>query len=181
MPTTTPAPGHTPGGGVLVGRAEARRALVLYEDPQCPWCGRFERDSGDLIRREIAAGAVSAEYRMRCFLGPESVRADNALVLAAGYGHFASLHQALFANQPEEGTGGYTTETLLALGAASGLDDQGYVAGVRDGTWSGWVLEREARFAAESPNGTPTVVLDGETLDPSVLYDPDLLGIVLRG
>ena len=181
MPTTTPAPGHTPGGGVLVGRTEARRALVLYEDPQCPWCGRFERESGDLIRREIAAGAVSAEYRMRCFLGPESVRADNALVLAARYNRFAQLHQVLFANQPEEGTGGFTTDTLLALGAAAGLDDEGFAAGVRQGTWSGWVLQREAQFAAESPNGTPTVLLDGETLDPSVLYDPDVLGIVLRG
>ena len=71
--------GHTPEGGVLVGADNARRRLVLFEDPQCPYCRRFEQVSGDLLRREVAAGAVAVEYRMRCFLGVESVRADNAL------------------------------------------------------------------------------------------------------
>jgi hypothetical protein len=38
--------GHTPEGGVLVGSANARHALVLFEDPQCP-CGRqFEELAG---------------------------------------------------------------------------------------------------------------------------------------
>ena len=75
--------GHTPEGGVLVGSDNARRRLVLFEDPQCPYCREFEEVSGDLLRREVAAGAVAIEYRMRCFLGVESVRADNALALAA--------------------------------------------------------------------------------------------------
>ena len=80
--------GHTPEGGVLVGADNARRQLVLFEDPQCPYCRRFEKVSGDLLLREIAAGAVAVEYRMRCFLGVESVRADNALALAAENGKF---------------------------------------------------------------------------------------------
>jgi hypothetical protein len=68
--------GHTPDGGVLVGTENARRRLVLFEDPQCPYCRRFEEVSGDLLAREVAAGAVAVEYRMRCFLGVESVRAQ---------------------------------------------------------------------------------------------------------
>ena len=82
--TRAPSPaGHTQAGGVLVGSTGARKQMVLYEDPQCPYCRRFERRSGDMVRREVAAGAVCVEYRMRCFLGPESVRAGNALALAA--------------------------------------------------------------------------------------------------
>src|SRR3978361_2275578 len=86
--TPLPPSGHTPDGGVLVGSEGARRRLVLFEDPQCPYCRQFEEASGDLLRRETAAGAVAVEYRMRCFLGPESVRADNALALAAEAGRF---------------------------------------------------------------------------------------------
>jgi hypothetical protein len=58
---------------------------------------------------------------MRCFLGPESVRADNALALAAEADRFDELRRALFAAQPPEGTGGFTTEDLLRLGAGVGL------------------------------------------------------------
>src|SRR6202012_3955943 len=98
--------GHTAEGGVVVGSSNARRHLVVFEDPQCPYCRLFEAASGDLLRREIASGAVAVEYRMRSFLGVESIRADNALALAAEVGRFDQLRSELFAAQPAEGTGG---------------------------------------------------------------------------
>ena len=76
-PMITPS-GHTPEGGVLVGRADASKNLVLFEDPQCPYCREFEEVNGPLITSALEAGELAVEYRMRCFLGPESVRADNA-------------------------------------------------------------------------------------------------------
>src|ERR1700684_3484033 len=99
-----PPPGHTPDGGVLVGSEGARRRLVVFEDPQCPYCREFEEVSGDLLRREIAAGAVAVEYRIRSFLGVESVRAANALALAAESGRFDQLPRELFAAQTAEDT-----------------------------------------------------------------------------
>ena len=99
MQSTNPggAPsGHTPEGGVLVGDAEARQAIVLFEDPQCPYCRQFEELNGPVIAAALQAGALAVEYRMRCFLGPESVRADNALALAAEAGRFDELRKALF-------------------------------------------------------------------------------------
>ena len=83
MEATAEPPGHTPAGGVLVGSPGARRRLVVFEDPQCPYCREFEGVSGDLLRREVAAGALAIEYRIRSFLGDESVRAANALAAAA--------------------------------------------------------------------------------------------------
>src|SRR5664280_2228253 len=118
---TTPTPArHTPDGGVLVGSVGARRRLVVFEDPQCPHSRQFEEVSGDLLRREVAAGAVAVEYRMRCFLGPESVRAVNALALAAEAGRFDELRWELLAAQPPEHTGGFTTEDLLDFGRRAG-------------------------------------------------------------
>ena len=54
---------------LLLGSDNARRRLVIFEDPQCPYCQQFEEVSGDVLRREVAAGAVAVEYRRRCFLG----------------------------------------------------------------------------------------------------------------
>src|SRR3954452_24534991 len=133
---TPPAPsGHTPDGGVLIGSDNARRRLVLFEDPQCPHCREFEDSSGDLLRRQVAAGAVAVESRMRCFLGPESVRAGNALALGAEYGHFDQLRRELFAAQPPEHSGGFTVEDLLDLGHGVALDNPEYVTGVREGRY----------------------------------------------
>ena len=78
---------------MLIGSDHARRRLVLFEDPQCPYCRQFEEACGDLVRTEVAAGTVAVEYRMRCFLGDESVRADNALALAAEADRFDQLRQ----------------------------------------------------------------------------------------
>ena len=99
---------------------------MVFEDPQCPYCRQFEEVSGSVITAGIARGDLAVEYRMRCFLGPESVRADNALALAAEAGRFDELRHELFAHQPEEGSGGFAIDALLDLGAHVGLRDESW-------------------------------------------------------
>src|SRR3984885_1075506 len=161
-----PAPGgHTPEGGVLIGSEGARRRLVVFEDLQCPYCREFEEISGDLLRREAAAGSVAIEYRIRSFLGPESVRAANALAAAAEAGHFDQLRRELFAHQPVENSGGFTTEDLLEEGRRAGLTGHDSATALREGRYEQWALERERVFREQDPTGTPAAVLDGEPLD----------------
>jgi hypothetical protein len=172
--------GHTPEGGVLIGSEGARRRLVVFEDLQCPYCREFEEVSGDLLRREVAAGSVAIEYRIRSFLGPESVRAANALAAAAEAGHFDQLRRELFAHQPPENTGGFTTEGLLEEGRRAGLTDHEYVIAVREGRYEQWALERERAFRQQDPTGTPAGVLDGQPLSSQTLLDPQALGAAIR-
>ncbi len=166
---------------MVVGSEGARRRLVLFEDPQCPYCREFEDVSGDLLRREVAAGAVSVEYRMRSFLGEESVRAGNALAAAAEAGRFDELRREIFANQPPEHSGGFTTEDLLELGRRAGLTGQDFVTSVRQGRYESWVRKIDADFDAQDPDGTPSAVLDGQAVDRDALYDADALGALIRG
>ena len=178
---STPTPSaHTAAGGVLLGSVDAPRQLVVFEDPQCPYCRQFEEVSGELLRNARAAGDVAVEYRMRCFLGVESVRADNALALAAEAGRFDELRRELFAAQPEEGTGGFTTGDLLELGRRAGLSSPTYSAGVEEGRYDAWVLGTEEIFQREDPQGTPAAWLDGEPVDQRVLTDPRALEALVR-
>jgi hypothetical protein len=180
MDATGVPPGHTPEGGVLVGSEGARRRLVVFEDLQCPYCREFEDGSGDMLHREIAAGAVAVEYRIRSFLGDESVRAANALAVAAGAGRFDELRREMFANQPPEHSGGFMTEDLLDLGSRVGLISADYVAGVREGRYENWVREIDEVFEEEDPTGTPFALLDGRPIDSESLYNPDDLGALIR-
>ena len=172
--------GHTPDGGVLVGSEAARRRLVVFEDPQCPYCRTFEEASGDLLRREIAAGAVAVEYRIRSFLGDESVRAANALAAAAEAGRFDELRRELFANQPPEHSGGFTARDLLDLGSRVGLTSSGYVTAVQGSRYEAWARAIDDVFQDQDPDGTPAALLDGQPVNSDALYDPDELGALIR-
>ena len=172
--------GHTPDGGVLVGSDGARHRLVLFEDPQCPYCRQFEEVSADVLQGEVAAGAVAVEYRMRCFLGVESVRADNALALAAESGRFDQLRRELFANQPAESSGGFTVTDLIDLGRQAGLTAPGYERGVREGRYEPWVLEAERAFGEQDPQGTPSAWFDGQVVASQVLFDPEAFQALIQ-
>lgn len=130
-PVLTPR-GHTPDGGVVVGNADSKKGMVLFEDPQCPYCRQFEELNGPVITDALEAGLLAVEYRMRCFLGPESVRADNALALAAELSRFDELRRALrrtasrgnrrFRNRGSPGSGctGRTDRFGLRFGSSRG-------------------------------------------------------------
>jgi hypothetical protein len=179
-PTAVPG-GHTPDGGVLLGGESVRHRLILFEDPQCPYCRQFEEVSGDLIRGEVTAGAISVEYRMRCFLGVESVRANNSLALAAEEDRFDDLRRLLFAEQPEENSGGFAVADLIDLGKRAGVSSSDYVRGVQDGRDAQWVVEVEQVFQEQDPQGTPAALFDGQPIDTQVLGDAERLGALLRG
>jgi protein-disulfide isomerase len=166
---------------VLIGSSGARRRLLIFEDPQCPYCRQFEEVSGDMLRREVSAGAVAVEYRMRGMLGPGSVRADNALALAAEEDRFDQLRMELFRSQPPEGEAEFTTDLLIELGQRAGLVSASYVDGVRQGRYEDWARYVEEQFQKEDPNGTPAAFLDGAPIPIEALYDPEALGARVRG
>jgi protein-disulfide isomerase/uncharacterized membrane protein YphA (DoxX/SURF4 family) len=164
--------GVTARGGVLVGAASAPKHLVVFEDPQCPVCEQFERISGPTLQQAVAARAVQVEYRMRSFLGPESVRAVAALGAAAQLGRFEPLREQLFAHQPPERTGGYTVRDLLALGAAAGLTEPAYTRAVTQQTFAGWARSIDEQASKDGNVGTPELRLDGTALDPQTVFNP---------
>jgi hypothetical protein len=49
--------------------------------------------------------------------------------------------------------------------------DSDFVSGVQGGRYESWVLRREELYQSEDPQGTPGAWLDGEMLDPGVLFD----------
>ncbi|HEY2562690.1 MAG TPA: thioredoxin domain-containing protein [Acidimicrobiales bacterium] len=165
----------------MIGDEHARRQLVVFEDPQCPYCRRFEDVCGELLRQRVAAGGVAIEYRMRCFLGEESVRADNALALAAEAGRFDELRREMFADQPAENSGGFTLDDLIDLGRRVGLTSSDYLTGLREGRYEAWSLEIDRLFQEQDPNGTPAALLDGQPVDQRVLFDPKALVLLLNG
>jgi protein-disulfide isomerase len=133
LPRSGPVPGAAevardyagiPQRGTVLGRADAPHTLVLYADPQCPFCGRFERKAlPDLVRHEVRAGTLRIDLRLLTFIGPDSTRAARTL-LAAGIQDRAFPLAALMARFQGDENSGYVTPTYLRRLAAAvpGLD-----------------------------------------------------------
>ena len=177
-PTAVPA-GITAAGGVVVGDPRAPKTVVAYEDPQCPVCGEFERSTASVLKQAVAAGTVKVEYRMRSFLGVESVRAVAALGAAQDEGRFEQLREALYAHQPAERTGGFTVADLLQLGADVGLTDRRYVDAVKTQRYAAWARQVDDRASRDGNTGTPALLVDGRTLSGEVVFDATKLRAAL--
>jgi len=122
---------------------------------------------------------VQVEYRMRSFLGPESVRAVAALGAAADDGRFEELREQLFLHQPREQTGGYTIDDLLSLGQAAGLTSSAFQEKVRSQRYATWARTTDDRASRDGNIGTPEVLLDGRAVPIEVLLQPTRFATLL--
>jgi protein-disulfide isomerase len=106
----------------LIGNPQAKVAIVMYEDFQCPFCGRFFTDSEQTIRDTyIKNGQVQYIYRDFAFLGPESVKASEAARCAADQGKFWQYHDYLFTHQNGENQGNFSSLNLKLFAKEVGL------------------------------------------------------------
>lgn len=168
--------GVTADYGVVVGDANAKRSIVIYEDFQCPACGQFETATSDEVRAAVDEGRVRVEYRIVSFLdqfsqNAYSSRAANAALAVlevAGADAFANFHDALFAAQPAEGTSGPTNEELIDEAVAAGADRDEVAPLIEDGAYDAWVVAATDAMSKAGVRSTPSAIIDGKTAaDPT--------------
>ncbi|ORT53458.1 thioredoxin domain-containing protein [Frankia sp. KB5] len=155
--------------GIVVGSPSAPVTVDVYEDFQCPICRAFEEQSGDTISSLVSAKKIKVVYHTLAFLGSESERATNAAAAAANEGKFAEFHDVLFANQPEEHTGGFQNTELVHLGSSVGLTSVAFVGAVREGTYNDYIAQVNDAASRRGVQGTPTVYVNGERLQTTAL------------
>lgn len=161
--------------GAPVGTAEAP-VLDIYEDFQCPACAAAEQKIGATVDELVAAGKVKVNYHPMNFLdrnlgNDSSTLAGSAFGCAIDAGKTAEYHNIVFANQPVgEGTG-YTKEQLKSFGEQVGIAGpqlETFNTCVDNITYAGWVNASNAAASGNGITSTPTLLLNGEKLDPSV-------------
>jgi protein-disulfide isomerase len=169
------APAHTSGNGYVfaVGSADAPVTVDLYEDFQCPNCKALEESTGSTIDELVTAGTVQVHHHGMAFLDTDanddySTRALNAAAVvadAAGTDAFAAFHDALFADQPDEGGSGLTDDQLIDHAAQAGATGDTVESGIRGLVFGDWVDGAEDQASKDGVTGTPTVFVDGRQLD----------------
>lgn len=169
---TTP-PGLTDDGSVRFGAADAPVTLQAVEDFQCPICQQFEKTNADLLTSYRDGDQVAVEYRPIAFLDrmsstDYSTRALNASMCVledAGKDSWLTYHQALYANQPAEGSAGLPDSDLLSMAHDAGASGRDVATCIKDRRYGDWAQQTTKAAFADGVSGTPTLFVDGTKLD----------------
>jgi protein-disulfide isomerase len=108
-------------GAPVKGAANAALTIVEFSDFECPFCGRYVRETHGQIEKDyIATGKV--RYVFRHFplerIHPLALKAGEAAACAGAQGKFWEMHARLFANQKE-----LLPDNLVTHGHGIGLND----------------------------------------------------------
>lgn len=152
-----------PQNGDRLGREDARVEIRLYEDPQCPACAQFTRDSlPEIVEKHVEGGEVSLVSKTLAFLGPDSVPAALA-TLAAGeqdlHWQYATL---FFLNQGQENSGYVTDEFLTGIAEQTpGLNVERWNESRDSRELESKLQGIQEEAADRGIEGTPTLVVSG--------------------
>ena len=137
--------------------------IDLWEDPQCPVCRIFETSIGAYIDTQVRTKNATVVYHVLSFLGPESVRAANAMMCAADEGHYLDFHQAIYTVQPAlENSGFFSNENLIKIGDYIGLTSKTFTDCITQGSKLEIVKAHEDSMPTYKVSGTPTVFINGK-------------------
>ncbi|MFF1836911.1 DsbA family protein [Streptomyces sp. NPDC058231] len=164
---------------IRVGADDAPSTLTIWEDFRCPVCAQFENAFRDTIHGLQNSGQLKVEYHLVTLIdgnlgGSGSLDAANAAACAQDAGKFSAYHDILYRNQPQETDDAFgQSSKLIELGGkVPGLDTPAFRSCVKDGTHDTWVKKSNTAFQNGGFQGTPTALLNGESIFPKKGSEP---------
>lgn len=164
----------TDGNNAVLGSPSAPVTLVEFGDFQCPFCGRFFRETErQIIDQYVKTGKVRFAYRDFAFLGDESVAAAEAAACANEQGAFWPYHDMLYnylwdnyfaKGKSGENVGAFSTENLNRFAGDLALDSSRFSACLSSRRYQSQVEKDTADGRARGVNGTPTFFINGKSI-----------------
>lgn len=148
----------------VLGDSAAGVTLIEYADFQCPFCGRFAKDTEPVVREKyVKTGKIKFVYRDFAFLGPESEWAANAARCAGDQGKFWEYHDYLYSHQNGENRGAFNKDNLKKFGRELGLNDSRFSVCVDNDTYLPIVKKQTLGGRDSGVQGTPTSFINGKS------------------
>ncbi|HEX4310851.1 MAG TPA: thioredoxin domain-containing protein [Acidobacteriaceae bacterium] len=156
----------------IEGDESARCTLVEYGDYECPHCAaaypivkRLQKHFGKKLRFVYRNFPLSQMH-------PHAESAAETAEFAASKGKFQEMHDLLFENQEQLGSGLYAK-----LAEDLGLDAKELQEALRAKMYQAHVRSDFTGGVRSGVNGTPTFFINGERYDDSFDY-PTLMGAI---
>ena len=145
-----------------MGEVDAPVVMLAYSEFQCPFCGKFARDTAPtLIEKYVEAGTLRIEWRDFPYLGPESTTAAQGGRAAAAQDRFWAFHDALYDNQLPPNSGNLDEDYLAGIAERVGLDVEQFREDLQSEATEQAIAADFAEGQAIGVTGTPAFVING--------------------
>jgi protein-disulfide isomerase len=185
IPVTTATLAPVTTADRTLGNSNAKVTLVMYEDFQCPWCGKFVTESETTIRNTyVKNGQVELVFRDFPFLGQfvqpyvaandESINSADAARCAGDQGQFWQYHDYLFAHQNGEDKGAFSITNLESFAKTLGLDTTTFNQCLSSNKYVQALADSKAEGENAGVTGTPKgfILVNGKVVDTIDGYLP---------
>ncbi len=159
-----------PQRGDRLGEPSAPATLLVFEDPQCPFCQEWALGTlPQVVTDYVKTGRVKLVYRGIQVIGPNSQPGLRAIYAAGLQNKLWNLAEALYRRQGAENSGWITNGAVSAAATSVGANGKAILA-----KSSSPVVTAGLRLAADEAsaagiNGTPTFVLENPPARPQAL------------
>jgi len=166
--TTTAAQGSAPSSslagipqhGDTLGNPNAPATLVVYEDPQCPFCRRWNVETLPTVLRDyVRPGRVKLQYRGVEIIGPNSAQGLRAIYGAGKQNKLWNMVDALYAHQGAENSGWITTDLIRRAAREAGADPDQVVAQMNTASTTAALTRSAKQAVADRVPGTPAFIV----------------------
>lgn len=107
-----------------VGDRDAPVVMIEYSDFQCPFCGRFARDTKPaLMKKYVDDGVLRVEWRQFPIFGKESENAARASYAAGQQDRFWEFHDVAFGEERKKNSGAFAQDKVEKMAAEAGVKD----------------------------------------------------------
>jgi protein-disulfide isomerase len=162
--TTTPAVASftdIPQHGNTLGKDDAPATLIVYEDPQCPFCRSWNVATlPTVVNQFVRTGKIKLAYRGVVIIGPDSVRGLRAIYAAGKQDKLWNMADALYAHQGAENSGWITNDVILAAARDAGADGEAILADMGSAAVNSQLDEAQKQATADNLQGTPTFIIE---------------------
>lgn len=159
---------------IVLGDSKAPVTIIEYGDYQCPFCGKFFKETEPLIRENyIKTGKVKMVWRDFAFLGPESLAAAQAAHCAADENKYWEYHDALMTEETHDGeerNGNLNEVKFKELAKNLHMDLDSFSACIASSKYKDLVKKLYDAAVAAGVNSTPTLFVDGHKVQGALPY-----------
>lgn len=151
-----------PDDPMAKGDVDAPVVLIAYSEFQCPFCGKFARDTAPtLVDQYVADGTLRIEWRDFPYLGPESTTAALAGRAAAAQDKFWEFHDVMYADQLPPNSGRLDEAYVESVAEEIGLDVEQFRADMASDATKELVAADFEEGQAIGITGTPSFLING--------------------
>jgi protein-disulfide isomerase len=163
-PTTSTKPfslAGIPQHGDTLGKASAPATLVVYEDPQCPYCRSWNVDTlPTVVDQFVRTGKLKLVYRGVEIIGPGSQPGLRAIYAAGEQNKLWNMADALYARQGVENSGWITSAVILAAAREAGANGSAILKQMGSAAVTADLKQAAQQATADHLAGTPTFIVE---------------------